>query len=113
MASLGSYLKSLRKSNNLTLKYIEESLGISNAYLSQLENDKIKSPSIYVLSTLSNAYDTPLTEILEESGILKKPVQSKEESQLNNRIAFSTEKMSKEEKEEVLEYLKFLKSKRK
>ena len=76
MTSLGSCLKSLRKSNNLTLKYIEDNLGISNAYLSQLENDKIKT-------------------------------------QLNSRIAFSTEKMSKEEKEEVLEYLKFLKSKRK
>lgn len=113
MSSLGSYLKSLRKSNNLTLKYIEDNLGISNAYLSQLENNKIKSPSIYVLTTLSDVYDTPLAEILEESGIIKKPEKTKEETQLNSRIAFSTEKMSKEEKEEVLEYLKFLKSKRK
>lgn len=113
MTSLGSYLKSLRKSNNLTLKYIEDNLGISNAYLSQLENNKIKSPSIYVLTTLSNVYETPLAEILEESGIVKKPEQTQEEAQLNSRIAFSTEKMSKEEKEEVLEYLKFLKSKRK
>tara|TARA_R110002073_G_scaffold18880_6_gene69704 strand:- start:340 stop:681 length:342 start_codon:yes stop_codon:yes gene_type:complete len=113
MTSLGSCLKSLRKSNNLTLKYIEDNLGISNAYLSQLENDKIKSPSIYLLTKLSNLYEVPLAEILEESGIVKRNKPTQEETQLNSRIAFSTEKMSKEEKEEVLEYLKFLKSKRK
>ena len=113
MLTLGDYLKTLRKSNNLTLKQIEDNLGISNAYLSQLENNKIKSPSVYLLNKLSNLYDVPLAEILEKSGIVKKPKQTREETRLNSRIAFSTEKMSKEEKKEVLEYLNYLKSKKK
>ena len=40
MSSLGVTLKDARKNIGLTLMQVESMVGISNAYLSQLENDK-------------------------------------------------------------------------
>ena len=49
MKSLGKTLKVSRELIPLALRQVEEATGISNAYLSQLENDKIKKPSANVL----------------------------------------------------------------
>ena len=49
MKSLGNKLKELREIHRFTLRQVEEATGISNAYLSQLENDKIAKPSANVL----------------------------------------------------------------
>ena len=43
--SFGEGLKMARELRKLSLREVEEATGISNAYLSQLENDKIKKPS--------------------------------------------------------------------
>lgn len=48
--------KSLRKNNILTLRQVETSTGISNAYLSQLENRKIENPSYEVVRKLFKLY---------------------------------------------------------
>ena len=49
-------LRDERKLKGLTLREVEERTGISNAYLSQLENNKIKSPSYKVVMTLCHLY---------------------------------------------------------
>lgn len=48
--------KLTRKNKGLTLRQVEESTGISNAYLSQLENGKIKSPSYNTIRKLVSFY---------------------------------------------------------
>lgn len=53
--------KSLRKNHNLTLRQVEEKTGISNAYLSQLENGKIKRPSHHMIVTLQDFYAGHIT----------------------------------------------------
>ena len=53
MDTLGKLLKQYREINKLTLRHVEEKTGISNAYLSQLENDKIAHPSANTLYKLS------------------------------------------------------------
>lgn len=52
----GEYWKSLRMKKGLTLRQTEDATGISNGYLSQLENDKIKKPSHSVVDILHNWY---------------------------------------------------------
>ena len=49
--SLGQYLHSIRTDRDMTLRAVEEATNkeISNAYLSQLEQDKIKKPSPNIL----------------------------------------------------------------
>lgn len=48
--------KNMRKEKNVTLKKVEIETGISNAYLSQLENGKIKEPSFRVVKVLNDYY---------------------------------------------------------
>ena len=72
MKSLGSTLKELREIHRFTLRQVEEATGISNAYLSQLENDKIAKPSANVLYKLSNIYNVELDTLLAAAGIIEK-----------------------------------------
>lgn len=72
MKLLGSKLKELRDIHRFTLRQVEEATGISNAYLSQLENDKIAKPSANVLYKLSNIYNVELDSLLAAAGIIEK-----------------------------------------
>lgn len=57
MPSLHSIeFKKLRKAKGLTLREVEERTGISNAYLSQLETGKIKSPGYDIVKALYELY---------------------------------------------------------
>ena len=56
MAHSEGKLREVRKNSGLTLREVEEQTGISNAYLSQLENGKIEHPSFNVLNTLNDLY---------------------------------------------------------
>jgi HTH-type transcriptional regulator, competence development regulator len=114
MKSLGSTLKESRDLNSLTLRQVEEATGISNAYLSQLENDKIKKPSANVLYKLASAYKMELNTLLSAAGIIEKSNNSEKNDSTDweKRIAFYTEEMSEDQREKVLEYIKFLKSKK-
>ena len=115
MKSLGSTLKETRESVSMTLRKVEEATGISNAYLSQLENDKIKKPSANVLYKLSNLYKVDLNSLLGAAGIIKKTNQTTDgtSSEWAQRIAFYDENLSDDDKNEVLEFIKFKVSKKK
>lgn len=56
MPSLPNF-REIRKAKGLTLRKLEEITGISNAYLSQLENGKIKSPSYNTVKKLYDLYN--------------------------------------------------------
>lgn len=55
MPSLFAF-KERRTKSGMTLREVETATGISNAYLSQLENGKIKRPSFDVVEKLHNLY---------------------------------------------------------
>jgi HTH-type transcriptional regulator, competence development regulator len=112
MKTLGSSLKEARELNSLTLRMVEVTTGISNAYLSQLENDKIKSPSANILYKLANLYNLELNSLLLNSGIIKPNANLNKDasSEWTNRIAYYTDNMSEEQQQKVIEYLKFIKS---
>jgi transcriptional regulator with XRE-family HTH domain len=112
METLGSTLKNARKAIGFTLRQVEESTGISNAYLSQLENDKIKSPSANILYKLSSLYKIPLNDLLGNAGIIEneKKSESSDHDEFMSNIAFSSEDLTPDERKEVLKYLKFINS---
>jgi transcriptional regulator with XRE-family HTH domain len=68
--TLGKLLKQRRELLMLTLRQVEEAAGVSNAYLSQLENEKIKKPSVSVMDKLARLYGMPLDDLLIASGML-------------------------------------------
>ncbi len=100
--TLGQSLKDARQRSKLTLRQVEESAAVSNAYLSQLENDKIKKPSADVLYRLSRLYDEPIEKFL--CGIIKQT-----EKVLPHRKGIS---LTEEEEQKLIEYLNFLRHKR-
>ena len=123
--SLGSYLRSLRESRQLTLRAVEKESGISNAYLSQLETDKIKKPSPACLYKLSKLYGISYDDLMRKAGY---PLpDSREAGWVENTnvmaahgramrtspISQALGDLTKEEEESLLEYLAFLKSRRK
>ncbi|MGV3765999.1 MAG: helix-turn-helix domain-containing protein [Chitinophagaceae bacterium] len=113
--SLGKKLKDAREHLPMTLRQVEDATGVSNAYLSQLENEKIQKPSANILYKLSTLYRINLNSLLAAAGIIESATDSPEskEGEVLNNIAFYSENLSDEEKNQVLEYIKFLRHKKK
>ena len=64
--TIGDVLKHLR--GDLTLRQVENAIGISNSYLSNLEMGR-KNPGIKSLSKLATYYEVPLNGLLEYAGL--------------------------------------------
>lgn len=108
--TLGRYLRAVRESKGYSLRDIQRETGISNAYLSQIERGKIIQPSPLILFKLSQICDVPYSTLLKLANY-PVPVQEREEFSLSlsRRIGPVTE----EEAEALVEYLQFLRSRRK
>ncbi len=59
----GKYLMNARLSNFMTLRDVEDKIGISNSYLSQIERGLRKFPSIPMLKELGNVYKLSLSQL--------------------------------------------------
>jgi len=100
----------MRKRQDLTLRDVEEKTGISNAYLSQLENNKILHPSPSVLHKLAECYGLSYEQLMTLAGY---PSLSEKEKLIPaRRIKSSLEDLTPEERERVSEFIQFLKSRR-
>lgn len=107
---LGKQLREARDSRGWSLREAEGATGVSNAYLSQLEGAKIKAPSPHVLHGLSKAYDLSYAMLMEYAGY---PVP--EEAQVTGveaRFMSRLGSTSASEKTALLEYLRFLRTKK-
>jgi transcriptional regulator with XRE-family HTH domain len=107
---LGALLADLRKAKGLSLREVEEAAGkaVSNAYLSQLENGKIRKPSPNVLHSLAAVYAVPYEALMEKAGYL---LPSQNGPGHRKRLAaFAIDDLTAEEEEELLKYLAFLRS---
>ena len=67
---LGSYLRLLRIKNNLTMTQTAEKTGITQGYISQIENG-IYSPSAKTLARLARTYNVPEIHLLRKAGIVQ------------------------------------------
>ncbi|HZI58591.1 MAG TPA: helix-turn-helix transcriptional regulator [Verrucomicrobiae bacterium] len=109
MHELAKHLAAVRKRSSLSLRAVEASTGISNAYLSQLENGKIQEPSPNLLHKLAELYREDYRKLLELAGY---PVPSTT-SGVNSQLAARLGNTTKEEENALVEYLDFLRSRRK
>jgi len=107
-SELGALLADLRMAKGLSLREVEEATGktVSNAYLSQLENGKIKKPSPNVLRSMAEVYAVPYEALMEKAGYL---LPSERGGGRRKRLAaFAIDDLTAEEEEELLKYLAFL-----
>ena len=77
-SELGALPADLRTAKGLSLREVEEATGkaVSNAYLSQLENGRIRKPSPNVLHGLADVY-VPYETLMEKAGYLLPPRQGR------------------------------------
>jgi HTH-type transcriptional regulator, competence development regulator len=108
MKTLGQTLKLGREGNNWTLRDVEDATGVSNAYLSQLENDKIKKPSANVLYKLAAIYGITLDSLLEAAGIIDKSINKKP----NAKITLGGIVVTEDEVSELVDYLTWIRFKK-
>ena len=98
-----------RNSLGLTLREVEAKAGVSNAYLSQLEGGKIKQPSPQVLHKLCELYGCSYSVVMELAGY---PMPAASKSPAKARFAARLGKTTTQEEEALLEYLQFLRSRK-
>lgn len=110
MPTLGQELYRLRKLKGWTLREVEEKTQkkVSNSYLYQIENDNVKEPSPHILYELASVYDVEYAALMKLAGFVVPGLNSKGTS-----IAFSALNLSKDEEEKVLDFVEFLRMKRK
>jgi transcriptional regulator with XRE-family HTH domain len=113
-SELGALLGDLRTAKGLSLREVEEATGkdVSNAYLSQLENGRIKKPSPNVLHCLAEVYAVPYEALMEKAGYLLPSMDrdGRRKRGRNRLAAFAIDDLSPVEEEELLKYLAFLRS---
>lgn len=67
--NFGPFLKSIRKSKNLSIVKLAEMSGVSNPYISQIENNKF-IPSIDVVTKLAKSLNVDMIELAQKAGYL-------------------------------------------
>lgn len=112
--TLGQYLASIRADRRMTLRQVEEATNkvVSNAYLSQIENDKIQQPSPNVLHALSDIYGIDYADLMEKAGYITPP-QGRGRDARHGRVAtFANHHLTTEEEAELVDYLRHIRSRK-
>jgi transcriptional regulator with XRE-family HTH domain len=113
--TLGQYLASIRLDRKMSLRQVEEisNKEVSNAYISQLETGKIQQPSPSVLHTLAEIYDIDYIQLMQLAGYLPE-VAGRNSDDRHGRVAtFAEHNLTQEEEGELMDYLQFLRTKKK
>lgn len=113
--TLGEYLASVRQTLSMSLRQVEEATKkeVSNAYLSQLEKGKIKKPDPNILYSLSETYGISYPNLMSLAGYIVAS-SARTDTQHHGRVAtFAEHALTKEEEEELMAYLKFIRERKK
>lgn len=108
--SLGRYLASIRSDRGLTLRQVEEATSreVSNAYLSQIENDKIQKPSPNVLHALAEIYRISYEHLMQMAGYIPASANRARGDRHGRVPTFAEHNLTPDEESRLLEYLQFL-----
>ncbi|MGU8654639.1 helix-turn-helix domain-containing protein [Clostridium perfringens] len=65
MSNIGKLFKESRIKNGLTLQDVSIKTGISQSYISRIENNFRKEPSVKVVKSLSDVYKLDFYKVIE------------------------------------------------
>ena len=107
---LGSYLNSVRRGQDLSLRDVEEATGreVSNAYLSQLETGKIRKPSPHILYALSTALAVPYEDLMERAGYIAPNTIETTGAKHGRTATFSIDNLTVDEEKALLDHLAYI-----
>jgi len=113
MKTLGQQLRIARELKKYSLRQVEIETSVSNAYLSQLENDKIKKPSPQFLGKLSALYGLDYEALMEAAGYISPKPRETGPKSLAGATLWSQNDLTVREEETMLDYLRFIRSEKK
>lgn len=105
---LGNYLARVRKDRKLSLRAVEAETGVSNAYLSQLETGKIKTPSPTVLHTLALRYGVAYEQLMDLAGYPVPGAKDATPPTFDSKLAARLGDVSPDEEDALVEFLSFI-----
>lgn len=109
--TFGPALRQIRLLTAKSLRDVERETGVSNAYLSQLENDSTKNPSPRILYKLAECYKVPYESLMELAGYLVRSAAG-EQRVSALQAALMSAQLTAEEEARVAEFIAFLRSQR-
>ncbi len=123
---LEDYLYYLRTLRHLSMRDVEEEAKrlykkggikkgglISYAYISNIESRRVSNPSPVILRTLALVYNVAQEMVLEKAGYLDRKRPKLEEDIAFTLMLKEVPKMTDDEKQSLLDYIDFVKSRRK
>lgn len=114
--TLGQYLASIREDRDLSQRDVEKATNkvVSNAYLSQIENGLIKRPNPNILHALSELYAIRYEDLMERAGYIVPTRSRSGGDQRHGRVAtFAEHNLTAEEEAQLVEFLGYLRSRKK
>lgn len=100
---LAQQLRTLRNVNKASLRDVEKKTGISNAYLSQLEQGKAKNPHPQKLYKLAEYYEVPYESLMRAAGYIEEDESERKPSAVES--ALMSLNLSEEEEEIVVDFV--------
>jgi len=113
-STLGAFLRKAREDVSMSLRDVEVATNkeVSNGYLSQLESGKIAKPSPHVLYALANALSVNYEALMQRAGYIL-PNARRPAAKHGRATSFVIDNLTAEEETQLLEYLSFLRAKKK
>lgn len=112
MSDLSQELSRLRKLRGKSLRAVERRTGISNAYLSQLENGSVKRPRPHVLHKLADYYGVRYEDLMTAAGYLFRTDEKRSVDPDLVEIQLMSEGLSVEQKTVLKSFIRFLQQSR-
>jgi len=124
-STIWEYLSSVREARGYTLsavvdavkaaiksKELEEQSALSRGYLSQLEAGRYNNASPYKLKALALVYNIPYELLMNKAGYLDETSKKVKEDASFTLMLKEVQDMTSHERESVLNYIEFVKSRR-
>jgi transcriptional regulator with XRE-family HTH domain len=114
-SALGVLIRKARQDVGMSLRDVEKATNkeVSNGYLSQLESGKIAKPSPRILHAISQALSVDYEALMQRAGYLL-PTTKRVKGLKHGRAAtFAIDNLTADEESQLLEYLTFLRTKKK
>lgn len=91
MSNLGEFIKQKRTEKNISTRELARRSGVSQPYISQLENNKDISPTNDMLKKLAKGLGISYIELLQKAGILEEDIADGENELLKENIRLNEE----------------------
>jgi transcriptional regulator with XRE-family HTH domain len=114
-SALGAFIRKARQDVSMSLRDVEEATNkeVSNGYLSQLESGKITRPSPHVLHALSEALSVDYETLMQRAGYILPSARRAKDVKHGRAAKFAIDNLTADEESQLLEYLTFLRTKKK